>query len=53
MDKTLTVAITLMAAGLTYGGLSMSYEDVGYLWLAMVFMGGFFTALLALHIMKE
>ena len=52
MDKSFTAALTLMAAGMTYGGLSMSHEDVGYLWLAMVFTGGFFTALLLLHILK-
>jgi hypothetical protein len=52
MDKSFTAALTLMAAGMTYGGLSMSHEDVGYLWLAMVFTGGFFTSLLLLHILK-
>ena len=52
MDRSFTAALTLMAAGMTYGGLAMSHEDVGYLWLAMVFTGGFFTALLLMHILK-
>ena len=52
MDKAFTSLMTLMAAGTTYAGLSMCYQDVGYLWLLMVFIGGFITALLLMHIMK-
>ena len=42
--KTLLVCSTLLAAGLTYFGASQSAEDVGYLWIAMTYMGGFVTA---------
>jgi hypothetical protein len=52
MDKTLTVAITLMAAGLTYAGAVQSYEDIAIIWTAATWFGGFFSALLALHMMK-
>jgi hypothetical protein len=52
MDKAFTALMTLMATGTTYAGLSMTYQDVGYLWLAMVFIGGFITALLLMHILK-
>jgi hypothetical protein len=52
MDKSFTAALTLAAAGTTYAGLSMSYQDVGYMWLTMIFLGGFFTSLLLVHILK-
>jgi hypothetical protein len=44
MDKSLLVCCTLLAAGLTYCGASQSAEDVGYLWIAMTYMGGFMSA---------
>ena len=53
MDKSFTAVLTLMATGITYAGLSMTYQDAGYLWLAMVFIGGFITALLLIHILKD
>jgi hypothetical protein len=40
--KTLLVSSTLLAAGLTYCGASQ--VEAGYLWTAMVFMGGFMSA---------
>ena len=42
--KSLLVCSTLLAAGLTYCGASQSAEDVGYLWIAMTYMGGFMSA---------
>lgn len=42
--KTLLACSTLLAAGLTYFGASQSAEEVGYLWIAMTYMGGFTTA---------
>ena len=53
MDKTLTVAITLMAAGLSYTGAVQAYEDVALIWTGATWFGGFFSALLALHMIKE
>ena len=52
MEKSFTAVLTLAAAGTSYFGLSMSYQDVGYAWLTLVFLGGYFTALLLVHIMK-
>lgn len=42
--KTLLVCSTLLAAGLTYFGASQSAGEVGYMWIAMTYMGGFVTA---------
>ena len=52
MEKSFTAVLTLAATGTSYSGLSMAYQDVGYAWLTMIFLGGFFTALLLVHIMK-
>jgi hypothetical protein len=52
MDKMLTVSVTLMAAGLTYAGAVSSYEDIALIWTGATWFGGFFSALLALHMMK-
>jgi hypothetical protein len=53
MDKMLTIAITLMAAGLSYIGFIQCYEETAPIWIAMTWFGGFFSAVLGFNALKE
>ena len=53
MKKPLLASNVLLAAGFTYFGASQAYQDAAPIWLAMLFFGGLFSAVVVFALFED